>query len=88
MTIQITVRIPDDLVEFIDQQVKDGEQSSRAAAVTHALKREQRRGRAEHDALIYATTTDPELDSPEYGQWASANAAKVWADLDDTDWGS
>ena len=62
MSVQMTIRIPDDLAEFVDRQVEDGGKS-RAAVITRALKREQRRKRAERDALIYASTEpDTELD--------------------------
>ena len=62
MNVQMTVRIPDDVAEFIDQLVSDGAKS-RAEVITRALKREQRRLRAQRDALIYATTEpDRELD--------------------------
>ena len=62
MNVQMTVRIPDDVAEFVDQLVSDGAKS-RAEVITRALKREQRRQRAQRDALIYATTEpDRELD--------------------------
>jgi len=62
MNVQMTVRIPDDLAEFVDQQVSDGAKS-RAEVITRALKREQRRLRAQRDAQIYATTEpDRELE--------------------------
>lgn len=63
MTTQIAVRLPDDLVEFLDDEVSGGGASSRAELVTKALRREQRRRRAERDARIYAEHgEDPELD--------------------------
>lgn len=43
MSKQIAVRLPDDLVEFMDQLVAQGEEASRASIVTRALKRERRR---------------------------------------------
>ena len=72
MNVQMTVRIPDDVAEFVDQQVSDGAKS-RADVITRALKREQRRQRAQHDALIYATTEpDRELED-----FVSAAASKL-----------
>jgi Arc/MetJ-type ribon-helix-helix transcriptional regulator len=60
---QIAVRIPDDLVDFLDEQVGSGVARSRAAIVTHALERERRRTSAEHDAeILRRTGPDPELD--------------------------
>ncbi|MHB8317935.1 MAG: ribbon-helix-helix domain-containing protein [Acidimicrobiales bacterium] len=38
-----TVRLPEELVEFIDERVGHGEAGSRAAVVTAALERERRR---------------------------------------------
>jgi Arc/MetJ-type ribon-helix-helix transcriptional regulator len=62
MSTQITVRLPDDQVEFIDQEVSDGHASSRAAAISRALRREQRRRRAERDLLIMLEFgDDPDL---------------------------
>ncbi|MFM9877443.1 MAG: ribbon-helix-helix domain-containing protein [Rhodoglobus sp.] len=62
MTKQITVRLPDDLVEFIDELVDSGRFESRAAVITRQVKRLQRRLIAEKDAEIYRTQgEDPEL---------------------------
>jgi Arc/MetJ-type ribon-helix-helix transcriptional regulator len=59
---QIAVRLPDDLVEFVDEVVDSGRQSSRAAVVARALERERRRTIAIRDAEILAATgPDPEL---------------------------
>jgi Arc/MetJ-type ribon-helix-helix transcriptional regulator len=69
MSTQIAVRLADDLVEFVDGLVASGEERSRAAVVTRALKREQRRAMAMRDAEIYARTEpDPELDG--MAEWA------------------
>lgn len=62
MSTQIAVRLPDDLVEFVDELVDSGASDSRAAAVRKALERERRRALAERDAEILARTgPDPEL---------------------------
>lgn len=64
MTTQITIRLPDGLVGFLDQQVTDGNASSRASAVAQALRREQRRLMAERDASILAQSpADADLDA-------------------------
>ncbi|MEO6471475.1 MAG: ribbon-helix-helix domain-containing protein [Aeromicrobium sp.] len=60
MTIQIAVRLPDDLVEFIDRVVADGVESSRAAVVAKAIERERRRESAMKDAQILANSTAPD----------------------------
>ncbi len=62
MSKQIAVRLPDDLVEFVDAVVDRGDERSRAAVVTKALQRERRRRTAVTDAEILARTgPDPEL---------------------------
>jgi Arc/MetJ-type ribon-helix-helix transcriptional regulator len=54
MSKQIAVRLPDDLVEFVDGVVGSGRERSRAAVVTRALERDRRRAVAERDAEILA----------------------------------
>ena len=43
MSKQIAVRLPDELVDFLDELVASGDEASRASIVTRALKREKRR---------------------------------------------
>lgn len=54
MSKQIAVRLPDELVDYMDRLVAAGQAKSRAAVVARALSREQRRSAAAHDAEIYA----------------------------------
>ena len=62
MSKQIAVRLPDELVDFVDEIVDSGARRSRAAVVTVALERERRRTLAVRDAKILARTgPDPEL---------------------------
>jgi len=61
MSKQIAVRLPDDLVEFVDSVVTKGAQRSRAAVVTRALERERRRAIATRDAEILAAS-GPDAD--------------------------
>lgn len=64
MSKQIAVRLPDELVEFVDSLVEHGEQRSRAAVVTRALERERRRAVAARDAEILAASgSDADLDA-------------------------
>ena len=72
MSKQIAVRLPDELVEFVDEIVASGEQSSRAAVVTRALERERRRAVAARDAEILAAT-GPDRDLA----GLSAHAARI-----------
>jgi Arc/MetJ-type ribon-helix-helix transcriptional regulator len=62
MSKQIAVRLPDHLVDFVDEVVGSGAGRSRAAVVSKALERERRRMVAARDAQILARTgSDPEL---------------------------
>ena len=69
MTTQIAVRLPDDIVKYIDQEIADGTATSRAAVVIRALERDRRRQEAEHDARIYASSPSDEFDN--LHAWAS-----------------
>jgi Arc/MetJ-type ribon-helix-helix transcriptional regulator len=62
MSTQIAVRLPDDVVSFLDTQVSRGAAKSRADFISHAIKREQRRLVAEHDAAIYASMSPGDDD--------------------------
>jgi Arc/MetJ-type ribon-helix-helix transcriptional regulator len=64
MSVQLTVRIPDELAGFVDKDVADGRASSRADAIAKALAREQRRRVAERDAelLLAARSATNDLD--------------------------
>lgn len=63
MSKQIAVRLPDDLVEFVDQIVDRGHAGSRAEVVTRALDRERRRQIAARDAAILASRgEDPDFE--------------------------
>ncbi len=62
MSKQIAVRLPDELVDFVDGIVENGAGRSRAAVVTRALEHERRRLSAARDAEILARSgPDPEL---------------------------
>lgn len=50
MSTQIAVRLPDDMVAFLDRAVAEGKAPSRAALVASAVEREMRRLLAEYDA--------------------------------------
>ena len=64
MSKQIAVRLPDELVAFVDEVVRSGSERSRAAVVSRALERERRRLVAARDAEILARSgPDPELEA-------------------------
>lgn len=50
MSTQIAVRLPDEMVAFVDRALADGRAPSRAALVASAVEREMRRLLAEYDA--------------------------------------
>jgi len=79
MSTQIAVRLPEELVEFIDRLVTEGRAPSRAAVVSRAIRRERRREVAARDAAILAAVhdDDDELDA------LAEHAARV--PLDDLD---
>lgn len=79
MSKQVTVRLPEELVDFIDTSIRRGEAASRAAVVSKALERERRRRIAERDAETYAATANDRDELDELAAWA----AKI--PLDDLD---
>jgi Arc/MetJ-type ribon-helix-helix transcriptional regulator len=58
MSKQIAVRLPEDLVAFVDETVRSGGAASRAVVVTRALERERRRAVAARDAAILQRVGD------------------------------
>jgi predicted transcriptional regulator len=63
MSRQIAVRLPDELVDFVDEIARAGAGRSRASVVAQALERERRRVVAARDAEILAHAgPDPELE--------------------------
>jgi Arc/MetJ-type ribon-helix-helix transcriptional regulator len=64
MSTQIAIRLPDEMVAFLDKAVAEGKAASRAALVGVALEREMRRQAAESDAAILREQgTADELDA-------------------------
>jgi Arc/MetJ-type ribon-helix-helix transcriptional regulator len=87
MTIQITVRLDDEIVAFVDRQVALGLVRSRADAVNRAVARERRRDVAARDAAILsaeaipAGRSGPDSD-PDDLDGLARHAADVPLDLD------
>ncbi len=52
MSRQVAVRLPDDLVAFMDDLVAQGSEKSRATVMTRALERERRRAVGARDVEI------------------------------------
>ncbi|HEY3439036.1 MAG TPA: ribbon-helix-helix domain-containing protein [Actinotalea sp.] len=63
MSTQIAVRLPDEMVAFLDRAVAEGTAPSRAALVASAVEREMRRLLAAHDAqTLRRHGSDDDLD--------------------------
>ncbi|MDO5676449.1 MAG: YlcI/YnfO family protein [Propionibacteriaceae bacterium] len=74
MSTQIAVRLPDDMVAFLDSAVASGAARSRADLVARALEREMRRQAAEADVAILRTKgSDDDLDA--LTTWSATRAA-------------
>lgn len=78
MSIQIAVRLPDEIVAFIDEQVGRKQAPSRAAVVLRALERERRRQLAARDAEILASAAG----EPDDMDSLARHAANLPTDLD------
>ena len=74
MTTQISVRLPGELVEFMDELVADGKARSRASVVERALERELRRHLAERDIAIL--TAQPHSDDDDLDGLAAWSARR------------
>ena len=76
MSKQIAVRLPDDLVDFLDELVASGDEASRASIVTRALKREKRRlGTLKDVEILKRLGEDFEL--VEFAEYSSRNRPEL-----------
>lgn len=74
MSTQIAVRLPDEMVAFLDRTVANGLAPSRAAIVASAVEREMRRLAAENDVrIIRAEGAADDLD--DLVAWTVTHAA-------------
>jgi Arc/MetJ-type ribon-helix-helix transcriptional regulator len=78
MSTQIAVRLPDEIVAFIDDEVRGRHARSRAAVVVRALERERRRRLAERDAEILAAN----LSAPSHLDALARHSARTVLDID------
>lgn len=63
MSKQIAVRLPEEIVDFVDGLVSEGKARSRAVVVGRALERERRRAMAARDvAILSGSDGDPDMD--------------------------
>lgn len=70
MSTQIAVRLPDEMVAFLDRAVADGRAPSRAALVASAVEREMRRLLAEQDADLLRRDPGPD-DLDDLVRWTA-----------------
>jgi Arc/MetJ-type ribon-helix-helix transcriptional regulator len=75
MTKQITVRLPDDLVRFLDAEVTSEAAPNRTTVVARALENERRRRLAERDAAIYRQGDDADLAA--FTEWAARQPTDI-----------
>ena len=76
MSKQIAIRLPDDLVDFLDELVASGDEASRASIVTRALKREKRRlGTLTDVEILKRLGEDPELI--QFAEYSSRNLPEL-----------
>lgn len=80
MSTQIAVRLPDEIVAFVDEEVREHRAPSRAALVLRALERERRRRIAARDVEILSRARG-EADPDEFDGLARY-AAGLSSDLD------
>lgn len=76
MSIQIALRLPDEIVEYIDAQVAAGRAKSRSDVVTRLVERDRRRERAARDVERLLSDRSVDLDD------LAATAAGTLLDLD------
>lgn len=74
MSTQIAVRLPDEMVAFLDRTVATGKAPSRAALVASAVEREMRRLAAEQDAQLLRTQGAAD-DLDQLVEWTASHAA-------------
>lgn len=72
MSTQIAVRLPDEMVAFLDRSVATGKAVSRAALVAVAVEREMRRLAAEQDAHVLRENGAAD-DLDDLVQWSSTH---------------
>lgn len=71
---QIAVRLPDEIVAFLDRAVAAGRVASRAALVATAVEREMRRQAADQDAQILRRQGSAD-DLDDLVRWTGARVA-------------
>jgi Arc/MetJ-type ribon-helix-helix transcriptional regulator len=60
MTVQVAVRLPDDIAEALDSLIEAGEVESRTSVIVTAVRRELRRIQDEQDIAILRVASEPD----------------------------
>ena len=78
MTVQIALRLPEDVVAYIDELVRSGKARSRADVVARALARDLRRQKAADDLVTLLADHHPtENDFDELARTASGTLLEL-----------
>jgi len=77
MSTQITIRLPDELVDFVDAEVAAHHCASRAALVAAAL--EHYRERSIGEAIVAGYTAIPDSEDKDLDEFLSAASKSVWS---------
>ena len=80
-TTQITVRIPSELVEWIDGEVAAGRAASRASALGRIARRAQRKQQAERDMARLLSSRPEPADPDEEGRLEWMRDRQDWPDM-------
>ncbi len=62
MTVQVAVRLPDDVAEALDSLIDAGEAESRTSVIVTAIRRELRRIQDERDIAILRASSAPDIE--------------------------
>ena len=77
MSTQIAIRLPDDLVDHLDDQVRRGVAATRSELIRALLTRELRRAEAEAELSVLARPWDDPDDLAGLAEWASRHSAAL-----------
>jgi len=62
MTVQVAVRLPDDIAEALDSLIEAGVAESRTSVIVTAVRRELRRIQDEQDIAVLRASTEPDIE--------------------------
>lgn len=80
MSSLISLRLPDELLQFVESEVGSGAEQNRSAVIVRALWRELRRRKAEQDVVILKSAET--LDSDSFDALAEYSAKQASSQLE------